>query len=123
MTQPRYHDARQTINIHALYPVHLSTEIMRADAFVHSSAQTYGSSAIFFTHCRFQEMLDFSQLVDACVWASFFTKPSALEKPAVDRPLNADRIAPAGPILAEVLLGFRRKDPADWAASRLRLGH
>jgi predicted nucleic acid-binding protein len=61
--------------------------------------------------------------VDTCVWASFFTKPSAPEKLAVDRLLNADRIALAGPIVAEVLLGFRRKDQADWVASRLRLAH
>lgn len=28
-----------------------------------------------------------------------------------------------GPILTEVLLGFRRKNQADWIASRLRLSH
>jgi predicted nucleic acid-binding protein len=34
-----------------------------------------------------------------------------------------DRIALAGPIVAEVLLGFRRKNQADWIASRLKLAH
>ena len=62
-------------------------------------------------------------LVDTCIWASFFGKPSSPEKAAVDALLDADRIAIVGPILGEVLLGFRRKDQADWVASRLRLAH
>jgi predicted nucleic acid-binding protein len=61
--------------------------------------------------------------VDTCVWASFFTKPSSPEKLAVDRLLAADRMALAGPIVAEVLIGFRRKDQASWIASRLKLAH
>lgn len=61
--------------------------------------------------------------VDTCVWASFFTKPSSPEKHAVDDLLDADRVALLGPILAEVLTGFRRKDQADWVASRLKLAH
>ncbi len=61
--------------------------------------------------------------VDTCVWASFFAKPSSPEKFAVDRLLSADRIALAGPIIAEVLIGFQRKDQADWIASRLKLAH
>lgn len=61
--------------------------------------------------------------VDTCIWASFFTKPSSPEKRAVDDLLDADRVALVGPIVAEVLLGFRRKDQADWIASRLRLAH
>lgn len=62
-------------------------------------------------------------LVDTCVWSSFFTKPGSREKHDVDRLLDEDRIAIVGPILAEVLLGFRRKDQADWVGSRLRLMH
>jgi len=46
-----------------------------------------------------------------------------VEKLAVDRLLDADRVALNGPVLGEVLLGFRRKDQADWVASRLRLTH
>ena len=61
--------------------------------------------------------------VDTCVWASFFTKPNSAEKIAVDQLLSADRIALAGPIVSEVLIGFRRKDQADWIASRLKLAH
>jgi predicted nucleic acid-binding protein len=62
-------------------------------------------------------------LVDTCIWSSFFGKPTSLEKAAVDELLDADRVALVGPILAEVLLGFRRKDQADWVASRLRMAH
>src|SRR5438105_3797822 len=61
--------------------------------------------------------------VDTCVWASFFGKPSSPEKVAVDELLDTDRVALLGPIVAEVLLGFRRKDQADWVASRLQLAH
>lgn len=32
-------------------------------------------------------------------------------------------MALVGPIIAEVLLGFRRQAQADWVASRLRLAH
>jgi len=61
--------------------------------------------------------------VDTCIWASFFGKPASPEKAAVDDLLDADRVALVGPVVAEVLLGFRRKDQADWVASRLRLAH
>jgi predicted nucleic acid-binding protein len=61
--------------------------------------------------------------VDTCVWASFFAKPSSPEKVAIDKLLDADRVALVGPIVAEVLMGFRRKDQADWVASRLQLAH
>jgi predicted nucleic acid-binding protein len=61
--------------------------------------------------------------VDTCIWASFFGKPSSPEKAAVDDLLDSDRVALVGPIVAEILLGFRRKDQADWVASRLRMAH
>jgi predicted nucleic acid-binding protein len=61
--------------------------------------------------------------VDTCIWASFFGKPRSPEKEAVDKLLDTDRVALLGPVLAEILLGFRRKDQADWVASRLRLAH
>jgi predicted nucleic acid-binding protein len=61
--------------------------------------------------------------VDTGIWASFFTKPASPEKAAVDDLLDSDRVALVGPILAEVLLGFRRKDQADWVGSRLRMAH
>lgn len=62
-------------------------------------------------------------IVDTCIWASFFGKPSSPEKAVVDELLDRDRVAVLGPIVAEVLLGFRRKDQADWVASRLQLAH
>jgi len=62
-------------------------------------------------------------LVDTLIWASFFTKPNSREKRAVDELIDADCVALVGPIVAEVLLGFRRKEQADWVASRLRLAH
>jgi hypothetical protein len=61
--------------------------------------------------------------VDTCIWASFVAKPGSPEKAAVDDLLDADRVALVGAIVAEVLLGFRRKDQADWVASRLQLAH
>lgn len=61
--------------------------------------------------------------VDTCIWASFFGKPSSPEKAALDDLLDADQVALLGPIVTEVLLGFRRKDQADWVASRLQLAH
>jgi len=68
-------------------------------------------------------LMDDWVFVDTCIWASFFGKPGSPEKVAVDDLLDADRVAVVGPIVAEVLLGFRRKDQADWVASRLRLAH
>ncbi len=62
-------------------------------------------------------------IVDTCVWASFFTKPPSPEKRVVDQLIDSDRILLVGPVLAETLLGFRRKDQADWIASRLKLAH
>lgn len=61
--------------------------------------------------------------VDTCIWSSFFGKPGSPEKVAVDELLDADRVALVGAIVAEVLLGFRRKDQADWVASRMKMAH
>jgi predicted nucleic acid-binding protein len=61
--------------------------------------------------------------VDTCIWISFFTRPNSREKLAVDQLLGQDRVALMGPVVAEVLRGFRRQDQAGWAASRLRLAH
>jgi predicted nucleic acid-binding protein len=62
-------------------------------------------------------------LTDTGIWSAFFSKPSSPEKRALDALLDEDRVALTGPILAEVLRGFRRKEQADWVASRLRLAH
>ena len=62
-------------------------------------------------------------LIDTGVWSAFFSKPGSPEKRAVDALLDEDRVALTGPVLAEVLRGFRRTEQADWVASRLRLAH
>jgi len=62
-------------------------------------------------------------LVDTGIWSSFFSKPASPEKRALDILLDEDRVALTGPILAEVLRGFRRTDQANWVGSRLRLAH
>jgi predicted nucleic acid-binding protein len=62
-------------------------------------------------------------LVDTCIWASFFTKPSSDEKRAVDRLIDRDRVATIGPIVTEVVRGFRRDDQARWVSSRLKMAH
>ncbi len=59
-------------------------------------------------------------LVDTCIWVPFFNRPQSIEKQAVDTLLDDDRAALIGPILTEVLLGFRRDERADWVASMLR---
>jgi predicted nucleic acid-binding protein len=59
-------------------------------------------------------------LIDTCVWSPFFDGRKSREKTAVEILLDEDRAALIGPLLAEVLHGFRRDDRADWAASYLR---
>ena len=59
-------------------------------------------------------------LIDTCIWVQFFNRPQSRDKQAVDVLLDDDRPALVGPILTEVLLGFRRDQHADWVASLLR---
>jgi len=61
--------------------------------------------------------------VDTVIWSAFFLKPASPEKRSVDVLLDEDRVVLTGPILAEVLRGFRRTEEADWVASRMRLAH
>jgi predicted nucleic acid-binding protein len=61
--------------------------------------------------------------VDTCIWVQFFNRPRSPEKQAVDRLLDDDDVALIGPILTEILLGFRRDEQADWVASKLRGVH
>jgi len=58
-------------------------------------------------------------LIDTCIWLPFFNRPQSAEKHAVDALLDEDRAALIGPVLAEILQGFRRDDRADWVASSL----
>jgi hypothetical protein len=59
-------------------------------------------------------------LVDTCIWVPFFNRPQSNVKIAVDELLDTDQVAVIGPIVSEVLLGFRRNAEADWVASFLR---
>lgn len=59
-------------------------------------------------------------LIDSGIWVQFFNRRHSREKQAVDELLDDDRAALIGPILTEVLLGFRRDEQADWVASLLR---
>lgn len=59
-------------------------------------------------------------LVDTCIWVPFFNRPQSREKRALDELLDDDRAALIGPVLTEILLGFRRDEQADWVASELR---
>jgi predicted nucleic acid-binding protein len=58
-------------------------------------------------------------LVDTCVWAAFFSKSGGNLKQEVTGLLKRDRVAIVGPIVTEVLLGFRRTHESDWVASVL----
>lgn len=51
-------------------------------------------------------------LIDTCIWVPFFNRPRSREKQSVDELLDDDRAALVGPILTEVLLGFRRDERA-----------
>jgi predicted nucleic acid-binding protein len=59
-------------------------------------------------------------IIDTCIWVPFFNRPQSVEKKVVDTLLDEDRAVLLGPVLAEILLGFRREDRADWVASTLR---
>ena len=61
--------------------------------------------------------------MDTCIWTSFFGKPGSVEYRAVSQLLRSDRVALVGPIVAEVLIGIRRQEQADWISSRLQLAH
>ena len=62
-------------------------------------------------------------LVDTCVWVPFFNRRGSIEKRMVDQLLDEDRVLLIGPVLSEVLLGFRRDEQADWVESTLRGTH
>ncbi len=61
-----------------------------------------------------------SVLVDTCIWAAVFARSNSTENRTVERLIEQDRVVVIGPVLAEVLHGFRRSEQADWAASRLK---
>lgn len=59
-------------------------------------------------------------LIDTCIWVPFFNRAHSREKQTVDELLDEDRATLIGPVLTEILLGFRRDEQADWVASELR---
>ena len=58
-------------------------------------------------------------LVDTCVWVPFFSRRASAHKTAVSELVDGQRAALIGAILAEILLGFKKKAEADWVASSL----
>lgn len=58
-------------------------------------------------------------LIDTCIWAGFFNRPNSAEHLVAERLVEDDRAAIIGPVLGEVLYGFRRDEQADWVASSL----
>jgi predicted nucleic acid-binding protein len=62
-------------------------------------------------------------LIDTCVWVPFFSRKSSAHKTAVTELLEEDRALLIGPILAEILLGFKKDQEADWVASALEGAH
>lgn len=57
-------------------------------------------------------------LIDTCIWATVFS--NSTENRTVDQLIEQGRVVVIGPVLSEVLYGFRRREQADWAASRLK---
>jgi predicted nucleic acid-binding protein len=54
------------------------------------------------------------------MWVPFFNRRKSPTKQAIDELIDLDRAALIGPILAEVLAGFRKDSEADWAWSAFR---
>jgi predicted nucleic acid-binding protein len=59
-------------------------------------------------------------LIDTCSWAPFFNRRNSAEHRAISRLLHHDRALLTGPIVAEVLQGFRNEAQARYVASLLR---
>jgi predicted nucleic acid-binding protein len=58
-------------------------------------------------------------IVDTCMWVTFFKRSQSPAKLAIVRLLKRNRVALIGPIVHEILSGFRRDAEADWIASKL----
>lgn len=54
------------------------------------------------------------------MWAPYFQRPNSPVTRAIEQLIKDQRAALIGPIVAEVLYGFRIHQQAEWAASRLR---
>ncbi|MFO0966265.1 MAG: PIN domain-containing protein [Gemmataceae bacterium] len=62
-------------------------------------------------------------LIDTCMWVVFFSRKASVHREAIEELLDEDRAAVIGPILSEVLLGFKKDQEADWVASALEGVH
>jgi len=62
-------------------------------------------------------------LIDTCIWVPFFNRPQSSQKHAVDALLDEDRATLTGPIVAEILQGFRHEAQANYVGSHLRGMH
>ena len=61
-------------------------------------------------------------LIDTCIWVPFFNRPQSQLKRALDKLLDEDRAALIGPILAEILHGFRGDEEAESPADAVAVG-
>ena len=59
-------------------------------------------------------------IVDTCIWVPFFNKPQSRTKQIVDQLVDENKVQLIGPIVSEILQGFRRDEHARWVASELR---
>ncbi len=61
-----------------------------------------------------------SILIDTCMWAQHFKRPQGGTHDTIRTLLLQDRVILVGPVVTEVLIGFRRHDQAAWASSVLK---
>ena len=59
-------------------------------------------------------------LFDTCLWAQFFNRPQSREHEAISSLVKRNQACTIGPIIFEVLSGFKRKQHADWVSSVLQ---
>lgn len=58
-------------------------------------------------------------LIDTCLWAQFFNRPQGREHEVISTLVKRNQARSVGPIVFEVLSGFKREQHADWVASVL----
>lgn len=59
-------------------------------------------------------------MIDTCVWATYFNRPTSRTNRLVSELIDRDLAAITGVVLTEILIGFKRESQADWVASSLR---
>ena len=58
-------------------------------------------------------------LIDTCQWAQYFNRPQSREREVIGRLIEENSACVTGPIIVEVLSGFKNVRQADWVASVL----